>query len=113
MRNSEIILTFKNGLLSFICPVQDNMYNIFDPIGLKVLTYLRLGFSNLSEHSFQYNFQDCMNPLCSCSLEIENALHYCIAIIFTICIDLMNNVKSLTDNFEFLSDNDKLYGDSR
>ena len=96
------------------------MFNIFDPIGLKVLTYLRLGFSHLNEHSFQYNFQDCMNPLCSCSLEIENALHYCIAIIFTICIDLMNNVKSLTDNlksltdnFEFLSDNDKLYGDSR
>ena len=52
------------------------MYNIFDPIGLKLLTRLRLGFSHLNEHKFRHNFQDCLNPLCLCSLEIEDTIHY-------------------------------------
>ena len=45
---------------------------IFDPIGLKLSTRLCLGFSHLNEYRFRHNFQDCMNPLCSCSLEIED-----------------------------------------
>ena len=76
IRKSETSSTFKNRLLSFICPAQNNIFNIFDPIGLKFLTRLRLGFSHLNEHRFQHNFQDYMNPLCSCSLEIEDTLHY-------------------------------------
>ena len=52
--------------------VQFKANNIFDPIGLKLLTRLRLGCSHLSHH----NFQDCLNPLCSCSLEIEDTVHY-------------------------------------
>ena len=43
IRNSESISLFKCTLLSFICPSQCNIYNIFDPIGLKLLTRLRLG----------------------------------------------------------------------
>ena len=76
IRNSESISIFKNRLLAFISPVQPNIYNIFDPKGLIFLTRLRLGLSHLNEHRFQYNFQDCLNPLCSCSLEIEDTSHY-------------------------------------
>ena len=76
IRNSESISIFKNRLLSFICPLESNAYNIFDPIGLTFVTHLRLGFSHLNEHRFRHNFQDCMNPLCSCSLEIEDTSHY-------------------------------------
>ena len=43
IRNSESISLFKSTLLSFICPSQCNKYNIFEPIGLKLLTRLRLG----------------------------------------------------------------------
>ena len=60
-----------------------------------------------------------MNPLCSCSLEIDY-----ISIYLLHChhfsqyrIDLMNSGKSILENFESLSDNVKkdilLYGDSR
>ena len=60
-----------------------------------------------------------MNPLCSCSLEIEDTSHYLLH-----CyhfshyrIDLMNSVKSILENFESLFDSVKrdilLYGDSR
>ena len=38
IRNSESISLFKSRLLSFIRPVQNNIYNIFDPEGLKFLT---------------------------------------------------------------------------
>ena len=38
IRNSESIAIFKSRLLSFICPMQSDVYNIFDPIGLKFLT---------------------------------------------------------------------------
>ena len=45
IRNSESISIFKSRLLSFICPLESNACNIFDPIGLKFLTRLGLGFS--------------------------------------------------------------------
>ena len=60
-----------------------------------------------------------MNSLCSCSLQIEDTLHYLLHChhFNHICTDLMNNVKSVIDNFESLSEKDKkdilLYGDSR
>ena len=60
-----------------------------------------------------------MNSLCSCSLQIEDTLHYLLHChhFNHICTDLMNNVISVIDNFESLSEKDKkdilLYGDSR
>ena len=43
---------------------------------MKYLTRLRLGFSHLNEHKFRHNVQNCLNPLCSCSLEVETTNHY-------------------------------------
>ena len=76
VRNSESLAIFKSRLLSFIRPIQSNVCNIFDPIGLKLLTRLRSGYSRLNEHKYRHNFQDCLNPLCSCTLEIEGTVHY-------------------------------------
>ena len=104
--------------MSFIRPVQTNIYDIFDQKGLTFLTRLRLGFSHLNEHKLRHNFQDCLNPLCSCSLEIEDTSHY-----FLHChhfshhrVVLMNIVKSICNNFDSMPDNIKdllLYRDSR
>ena len=59
IRNSESISIFKNRLLSFIHPVQNSVFNIFDPKGLKFvnLPRLRLEFSHLNEHRFRHNFE--------------------------------------------------------
>ena len=70
IRNSDSIAIFKSRLLYFICPVQSNIYHIFDPKGLKFLTRLRLGLSHLNEQKFRHDLQNCLNLLCSCSLEI-------------------------------------------
>ena len=118
IRNSESISIFKNKLLSFIRPAQSSIFNIFDPVGIKFLTRLRLDFSHLNEHRFRHNFKNCLNPLCSCSLEIEDTLHYLLHCRhFSVHRrDLMNSVKSVFNNFESLPDNAKkdvlLYGDS-
>ena len=70
IRNSESISIFKSKLLSFILPLQNNIFNIFDPQESKMLTRLRLGISHMNEHKFRHNFQEYMNPICSYSLEI-------------------------------------------
>ena len=118
IRNSESISVFKSRLLSLIRPVQNSVFNIFDPKGLILLTRLRLGFSHLNEHRFRHNFENCINPLCSCSLVTEDTLHYLLHChhFSQYCLDLMNSVNSVIVNFESLPDNDKkdilLYGDS-
>ena len=95
------------------------MYITFGPIGLKFLTCLCLDFSHLNEHRFRHNFQDCLNPLCSCSLQTEDTIHYLLH-----ChhfsqhrIDLINSVKYIFEGFDSLSDIAKkdllLYGDPR
>ena len=109
IRSSESISVFKKKLLSFIRPIQSNIFNIFDPIGIILLTRLRLDLSHLNEHRFRHNFQDCLNPLCSCSLEIENTLHYLLHChhFSSNRIVLMNSVLSVFSDFESLSDNTK------
>ena len=49
---------------------------VHNSVGLKLLTRLRLGLSHLNQHKLNQNFQDCLNPLCSCSLEIESFSHF-------------------------------------
>ena len=86
---------------------------------MKLLTCLHLGCSHLNEHKFRHNFQDCLNPLCSGSLEIEDTVHYLLRChhFSQYRCDLINSVKSVSDDFESFSDNVKrdilLYGDSR
>ena len=73
----------------------------------------------MNEHKFRYNFQDCLNHLCSCSLEIEDTVHYFLHYhhFSQYRFDLINSVKSISDDFQYFSDNFKrdifLYGDSR
>ena len=68
---------FKKSLLQFIRPSGSEVYNIHDSIGLKYLTRLRLEFSHLREHKLGHNFQDTLNPLCSCNLlESETVNHF-------------------------------------
>ena len=109
----------KTRLLSFVLPNQSNMFNIFDPIGSNLLTFLRLGLSHLNEHKFCHNFQNRLNPLCSCSLKNEDTTHYLLHCqqFSNHCYDHRNSVKSIISNFEFLTDNNRidifLYGDSQ
>ena len=76
VRKSKSYAIFLNTLLKLGRPNQNAIYNINNPVGLKLLTRLRLGVSHLNEHRFNHNFQNCINPLCSFILEIESASHF-------------------------------------
>ena len=109
MRNAKSITLSKYRLLSFIRPVQNSIYNIFGPKGLKFLTRLRLGLSHPNAHGFRHNFQDCLNPLCCYSLKTEDTSRYLLHCYHFLnhCPHLMNSVKFACDNFESMSDNVK------
>ena len=40
------------------------------------MTRLRVGFSHLKEHKFTHNFQDSVDPFCSCGNDIESTDHF-------------------------------------
>ena len=119
IRNVESVLLFKSRLLSFICPVQGSIFNILNPKGLKFLTHLRLASSHLNEDRFRHNFQNCLNLLCSCSLEIKDTSYYLLHCIHFSHnrVHLVNSAKLVCDNFESMSNNVKkdllLFSDSR
>ena len=50
-------------LLNFIRTIENSTYKIYDPLGIKLLTRLRLGLSYLSEHKFRHKFADSIDSL--------------------------------------------------
>ena len=73
-------------------------FNIHNPLGLRLLTRLRLGLSQLNEHTFNRNFEDCINPLCSCSLKDETRTHF-----FLQCHDFVNIRNTLLNKLNSIS----------
>ena len=76
LKNSAILNTFKKKLLNFTQPCANSICNIHNPLGIQLLTRLRLGLSQLYEHKFRHCFQDTLNPLCECSKDIESTMHF-------------------------------------
>ena len=72
--------------------------NICNPLWLKLLTCLRLGLSHLNERRFNHNFEDCINPLRSCSFEVESTTHY-----FLHCHNLVNFRNTLLNKLNSIS----------
>ena len=50
---------FRNYLLKMIHPSPNLVYDIHNPLGLCLLTRLRLGLSHLNEDKFYHNFKNC------------------------------------------------------
>ena len=82
------------------------MFNILNPVGIKLLTRLRLGWSHLNEHRFNHKFQNCTSPKCICSFENESRTHFFLHCHFYIPIrtTLFDNLKEVVNNLQELSD---------
>ena len=76
IRNSSSRHLFRNLILKFIRPEPNRISSTQNFEGLKLLTKVRLGLSHLADHKFRHNFQDCLNPICSCDQEIETTNHF-------------------------------------
>ena len=93
-------MTFQNALIKIGRPIPKPIYNVHNPAGLKLLTRLRLGLSHLNQNKFNHNFQDCLNPLCSCSLEVESVSHFFLHCHYysNISSTLLNELQSIDIN---------------
>ena len=95
------------------------LYNFHNPSGIKLLTRLRLGLSYLNEHKFNHNFDDCVNPFCTCSLEPESTSHFFLHCHHYNAIQsiLFEDLNSVDKNLFKLSDNELtlilLYGSTK
>ena len=76
LRNSKSFVVFKNSILKFIRRSPSNFLNCNNYKGIRLITRLCLGMSHLREHKFKHNFQDCLNPICSCGLDIDSTSHF-------------------------------------
>ena len=72
IKNIDSHALFRRKFLTFIRPLGNHTYGIYDQLRVRLLNRLRLGFSHLREHKFKHNFADALYPLCSCSLKIQN-----------------------------------------
>ena len=50
--------------------------NCYNHKGIRLMTRLRLRLSYLREQKFNHNFQNYVNPLCSCVMDMESAPHF-------------------------------------
>ena len=66
LRNSKSFVVFKNSILKFNRPFPS----------IRLITRLHVCMCHLHEHKFKHNFQDCLNPICSCSLDIKSSSHF-------------------------------------
>ena len=76
LRNSKSFVVFKNNILKFIIHSPSNVFNCQNYKGIRLITQLHVGISYLREHKFKRNFRDCLNPTCSCGLNIEYSSHF-------------------------------------
>ena len=77
----------------------NSVLNCNNSKGLKFVTRLRLRLSLLREHKFKHSFQDSINPLWSCSLDVESTIHYFLQCpLFTIKRHTLLNTISQIDN---------------
>ena len=74
LRSATSLSVFKKNFLKFIRPSPNSVFNCHK--GIKYLTRLRLLLSHLREHKFKHNFQDTLNPFCSCGLYVEINTHF-------------------------------------
>ena len=75
IKGATSLSLFKVSLLEMGRPYANSTYIIHNPIGIRLLTRLRLGQSHLDYHKFRHNFADCVNPICFRSETPETILN--------------------------------------
>ena len=79
IRNSKSVSAFKK--LINCEKKRKSLFSIYDTLGVKILTHLRLQFSHLNEHKSRHGFEDTINAMCACGSEVETTeIFSCVAI---------------------------------
>ena len=59
-----------------IKPTANNIFSCQNLNSINFLTRLRLGLSHHHERKLKNNFQDRLNPLCTCGCDVKNIRHF-------------------------------------
>ena len=111
IRNAKSINIFKKSIIN-----ENSLFSVYVPLGVKLLTRLRLQFSLLNEHKFRHGISDTVNPMCACGTEIETIEHFFLRYHFysTERLELSENIEKVDSNFFNLNGTDQvktlLYG---
>ena len=89
-----------NFFRNFSGPFENPISNFHNTSGIKLITRLRLGFSNLHEHKSRHNFQNTLNPICSCRENIETATQYLLY-----CSNYLNGRMAPLSNIQNVEEN--------
>ena len=65
---------FRKSILKFIRPSANSVFNSHNSKAIKIITRLWLVLIHLPEHKFNHSFQDLLNPVSNCGLDIESLL---------------------------------------
>ena len=76
VRNSGSYTLFRSNILKFIRPSPNSFHDCQNIMGIKLVTRLHLGLSHLREHKFKHSFQDTLNLLCICRMDVESSTHF-------------------------------------
>ena len=71
IKSSSTVSVFKREVMRLIRPPKRSLFGFHNIEGVRLLTRLRVEFSDLREHRFRHNFQ-CSSPMCFCQTGIEN-----------------------------------------
>ena len=113
-RNYKSVGAFKKLIK---CKKKENsLFSIYDSLGVKLLTCLRLQFSHLNEHKFRHGFGDTINAMCARRSEVETTEHYLLRchLYSSQILELFENLEKVDSSFLNLNVKDKvsilLYG---
>ena len=73
-KSKPSVQSFKKYHNDFKIPAGNSVFAIRDKFGIKLLTKIRVNFSDLIIDSY-LNF-NCENPICSCGIEDETSVHF-------------------------------------
>ena len=114
IRNAKSIYKFIKSIINE--KLENSLYNVHDPIGVKLLSRLRLQFTNLNEHKFRHGFNDTVNPMCPCGTDVETTEHFLLRChcLSTQRFELFDHLYRLDPSFSKLNAKEKvaylLYG---
>ena len=84
------------------------LFSIHNPVGVNLLTRLRLQLSCLNEHKFRHGF---ISPMCSYNTEIESKEHFLLQCPFYSSqrLELFDNLNKINSSFFRLSAKDQVH----
>ena len=75
IKSSSYLSLFKTNLNKFVRPKGNIFFSIRHRFGIKLLTKIKVCFSDLRDHRFNHNF-NCANPTCFCGFDDETTVHF-------------------------------------